>query len=86
MSPLHSGKLTKKLLINLAEGLYLVSNVGHTPLQPIFAEMVTALNMREAQWRKIVELGANNRLCHVFKSREDYQKYFNKPIMDLLMS
>jgi hypothetical protein len=54
MPPLHSGKLAKKLLINLAERLYLVSNVCHTPLQPIFAETVTALNMREAQWRKIV--------------------------------
>lgn len=83
--PLKSGKLSKKFLMELDEGLYLVSNVHHTPLQSVFAETVDAINIREPQWRRIVELGANNRLCYVFKTKEDYQKHFNGPIVDLLL-
>lgn len=83
--PLKSGKLSKKFLKDLDQGLYLVSNVHHTPLQSVFAETVALMNMREAQWRRIVELGANNRLCYVFKAREDCQKYFSGPIVDLLL-
>ena len=83
--PLKSGKLSKKFLMALGEGLFLVSNVHHTPLQPIFAETVAAANMREAQWRRIAEFGANNRLCYVFNTKEDYQKHFSGPIVDLLL-
>lgn len=54
------------------EGLFLVSNVGHSPNQPLFAEIVQPAARREAQWRKIVACRANHRLCHLFKSPADY--------------
>jgi hypothetical protein len=83
-APLKSGKLTKKFLMGIEEGLFLVSNIGHTPLQPVLAEKVAPINNREYQWARIIEVGANNRLCHVFKSKVDYENYFKEPIVDLL--
>ncbi len=83
--PLKEGKLTKRFLMDLDEGLYLVSNIHPSPLKSIFAETVAARNLRESQWKRIVEVGANNRLCHVFYSSENYQEYYKGPIIDLLV-
>ncbi len=85
LEPLKKGKLTKKFLMDIEEDLYLVSNVHPSPLQSIYADKVASPDMREYQWRQIVEVEANNRVCYVFSSKEDYQKYFNGPIVDMLM-
>ncbi len=84
-APLKSGKLTKKFLMDIDEGLFLVSNIGYTPLQPVLAEDVAPINEREYQWAKIKKVGASGRLCRVFKSKDDYEKFFNGPIVELLM-
>lgn len=83
--PLKKGKLSKKFFMGLDEGLYLASNSGYSPMQPIFAENVVADKLKEHQWRKIVEVGANGRLCYVFLSKEDYGKYFNGLIVGLMV-
>lgn len=74
--PLNSAKLTKKLLAALPQGLFLVSNLMKTPTEPIFAETIRPGPQRQDQWRRIVALGANGRLCHVFQSPEAAQAHF----------
>jgi hypothetical protein len=83
--PVKRGKLTKKFLMDLKKGLYIVSNVHHSPMQSILAESVVDLQSREYQWKRIIEVGANGRLCYVFNSKADYEEYFNGPIVDLLI-
>ncbi len=83
--PLVTGKLTKKFLMELHEGLYLVSNIHHSPMKSIYAENVVSPNLREQQWRQIVETGANGRLCYVFRRKEDYCKYFSPLIAEMLI-
>ena len=70
--PVQSGQLTKRFLMSLPAGLYLVSGVGEAPGQPSFAEAIAPREEREAQWRRILEAVANGRLCNVFKSENDF--------------
>src|SRR5436190_2023206 len=53
-SAFQSGKLTKHFLMSAAEGLFLVSNVCHTPSEPFFAQLVAPPDQREPQWQEIV--------------------------------
>jgi hypothetical protein len=69
---LARGKLSKKFLMELPEIGYIVSNVGLTPDQRIFAEKVAPLSKREDQWRRIVSAGADQKLCMVFKNEKEY--------------
>lgn len=69
------GKLSKKYLMELEEGLFLMSNVLYSPTNPCFAEAVAPLSEREAQWKRIKEARANNRNCTILKSKSDFPKW-----------
>jgi len=71
-------KLTKKFLMNLPEGTYLVSNVFYQYGIPVYTGVVSAIGVRERQWRAIVEVSANQRLCYVFKSEEDAGQWLSE--------
>jgi len=66
-----SGKLTKKFLMILPQGVYLASNCcsSETGL-PVFLEKVEDHQTREKQWEKIKEVSANDRYCHVSETKE----------------
>ena len=70
-------KLSKKLLMQLPTGVFLVSNcympMGHRTVTPVFAERITALDDREAQWERIKDSGANGRNCEIHKNSESYK-------------
>jgi len=68
-------KLTKKYLMSLPEGVYLVSNIFRDPVQSSFAEKVDPLNLRKDQWNRIVEADVQQNLCHVFKTEDEYKKW-----------
>lgn len=68
-------KLTKKYLMSLPEGLYLVSNIHENPMQSRFAERVAPLNIRNIQWNRIVEIDVQQNLCHVFETEDEYKKW-----------
>lgn len=68
------GKLTKKFLMKIPDGLYLVSNLVDNKAKSIFIEKVSPLSEREAQWKRILSASVNQRKCHVFKTEEDYEK------------
>ena len=71
-------KLTKKLLMRLPAGVFLVSNcytpIGYRKVAPVFYEKVRPLDDREDQWQRIKAAGANGRICAVYWDIEDYKR------------
>jgi hypothetical protein len=72
VKPFKYEKLTKKFLMQLPEGVYLVSNVYEEKGKPAFEENVSPLPERNKQWKRIVEALVNHRLCNVFETKKDY--------------
>ena len=64
-----SGKLTKRFLMDLPEGLFLVSNIGFDRFNPGFAEDLSPPSLRMEQWERIVKAGTDQRLCHIFRTK-----------------
>jgi hypothetical protein len=78
MNKVQTATLTKKFLMSLPNGVFIVSNVVHSLVEPVFAEYVLSpATERERQWEKIVSLGCNGRLCHVFKSEQEAIQFIN---------
>ena len=71
--PLNSGKLTRKFLFDLDEGVFLVSSVGDSPGKRAFAEYVPALEKRGR--KRIKDTWVDQRNCDIFKSEEHFQEY-----------
>lgn len=71
---LNRGKLTTKLFMNLQRGA-LMSNVCFKKGVPVYASWVTPLLQREKQWKAIVDLAVDQRLCYVFKNKEAAKKW-----------
>ena len=76
--PLECRKLTKKFFMSLPAGVYLVSNcydtLGPSRATPVFNEYVVHCQERSAQWDRIKAVGADQRLCDVYRSAEDYKE------------
>ena len=69
MNELRSAKLTKKFLMSLPNGVYLMSNIAATRDKAIFGEyVISPVAEREKQWARIKLAGADNRLCRIFKT------------------
>lgn len=66
--PEKTALLTKEFLLSLKEGHYLVSNTKKNR-KPIFEESVSPMDKREAQWQRIKEAEAHQRLCFVYENR-----------------
>ena len=74
MEPIRSVILTKSFLAELDTGLYLVSNTYVGENTPNFAEYVVAQEKRPEQWEKIKAAKAEQRICHVYRRKEDYER------------
>ena len=70
--PTKRGKLTKKFHMQIPAGLYLISSIGWTSTEPIFAEKVVAISGREKQWKRIVGCEVSQRMCFVFKDKKSH--------------
>ena len=70
---LHA-KLTRSFLEELPEGCILMSNVCSDIIVPSFFEKVSPADMREEQWQRIKAVGADNRMCRVFKGSRFHEK------------
>jgi hypothetical protein len=71
MDELRSAKLTKKFLMSLPNGIYLMSNMVGTDRDSVFREYVLSpLSEREKQWQRIKLAGADSRLCRLFKTEK----------------
>src|ERR1044071_68070 len=66
-------KLTKRLLLSLPSGAFVVSNCFQSP-RSIFAEQLGSDETRLEAWRRGVEGGAAGRLCQVVWTESDFIK------------
>jgi len=71
-------KLTKTYLMSLPEGSYMVSNLFLNPMRSSFAEEVAPLNMRIHQWDRIIAADVQQKLCIVFESEAEFQKWLGE--------
>ena len=78
MDPIDRHELTKKYFWGLTTGVYIVSNcfrrVGPGKSTPVFYEYVEQPEKREAQWDRIKSAGADQRLCDVYRSSEEFKR------------
>lgn len=71
MDELRSAKLTKKFLMSLPSGVYLMSNMVAPDRDSVFrAYVLSPASEREKQWQIIKLAGADNRLCRLFKTEK----------------
>jgi hypothetical protein len=71
MDELRSAKLTKKFLMGLPSGVYLMSNIVGSNRDSVFREyMLSPSSEREKQWQRIKLAGADSRLCRLFKTEK----------------
>lgn len=83
--PIDSGKLSKKVVMTIPEGSYLVSNCYSSfDRKPLIEEMIEFGVDRESFWEKVKSKGADGRLCHVFRKYDDYKAY--KRLLNSLMN
>ena len=64
-------KLTRKLLKLLPEGAYVTSNL-YGGGEEIFSERLGPLETRETTWRRATLADANNRLCRLLWTEDDF--------------
>lgn len=77
-----SVKLIKRILLAAPEGAYLVSNCFHGyTTAPIFEEIVAPPLDRDNQWKRIVAARADQRLCRVFATQQEYQIWLQKVLV-----
>ena len=86
LEPFFQGRLTKKALMSLPEGILLQSNVGDNPLTPTFEGVLGPLETREALWRKLIELRVDGRTFRGFTTEESYDQDFAQRINALKLS
>lgn len=72
---LLQGILTKKFLMELGEGNYLMSNLLDNYGCPIYEGKVETAATRVLQWEKIKRAGAQGRTCRIFKTKSDYVRW-----------
>ena len=75
VEPIMSRKLTKKLLMELPENAYIASNLFIQKGISVYDDKVAPLLKRDMQWKKVVEASADQRMCHIFKTKADYKKW-----------
>ena len=69
-------KLTKKMFMALPTGGLLVSNCMVSRKKSVFEEAIEPEGpARSRQWDRVIAAGASQRLCRVFRSREDYSAW-----------
>lgn len=79
MQPIEIRKLTRRFLLSLQTGQYIVSNVYEQDERgrnrPAFRESVAPAESRDAQWKKIKSAYADGRQCAVLASESDYEEF-----------
>lgn len=71
-----SGRLTKKHLMKMPTGSYLVSTLATDDGGRVFEEFVATSTLeREQQWKRIVSVYADRYSCCVYKAKDVYDAF-----------
>jgi len=73
----HTGKLSKRFLMSLPDGGYIVSNVVGKNSRPVLAEPLDPRNGREPQWKRIREKRVDQQTVHHFSHQAAYDRYLD---------
>ena len=77
-------KLTRRFLLGLEEGAFVVSRILDANLTPCLAEAIAPPGEpRARQWERIKRLGVDQRTCEVLPSRSAYDR---RPVPDAARS
>jgi Leucine-rich repeat (LRR) protein len=74
-SPIFAGRLTRRILLNLPEGSFLLSNMLNSDLTPLLAEPIPSASSREEFWRKLSSEGITKAKSYVFKDASSYRAH-----------
>jgi hypothetical protein len=72
VEPLFVSKLTKNFFMELPNSVYVASNLINKENRGIFEGNTLPEKSRLEQWHKIIEVGADQRKCLVFKNKAAY--------------
>ena len=79
VTPVLEGNLTKRFLMSLATGQYVVSGTydrnDAREYAPCFRESGVPMDERQAQWERIKEARADGRRCTVLRGEFEYEAY-----------
>lgn len=74
-------KMSKRVLMSLPGGVYMVSNTGKSFVEPCYeAEVATDLQERQAQWVDMKDAGAAACLYTIYDQRSAYLAWMNDVI------
>lgn len=82
VEPLFVSKLTKKFFMGLPNSVYVASNILNREYRGIFTDNILPERSRLEQWSKIVEVGADQRTCRVFKNEVAYDSWASINLKD----
>lgn len=71
----RTSKLTKKLFMNLPSGTFVVANICDHHYRSGFAEEVGPTEFRGEQWARIKSIGADGRLCGLFRDWVNFRQH-----------
>lgn len=74
-TPLFHGSLTKRVLLGLPEGAFVMSGVTDDSGAPLFARTLPPVSAREQLWGSLKASGVAQRECYVFASARDYSVF-----------
>jgi hypothetical protein len=83
LEPFFRGRLTRKILMILPDGILLQSNVCEDPLTPKFEGHLGPLKTRESTWQQMRELGVDGRLFSGYTTEESYDHDFMEKVRAL---
>ena len=75
LSPIFAGRLTKKIIFDLPDGSFLLSNVFGRDMMPEIAQEIPPLKQRGEFWRKLVDAGISKSKFYVFKDASSYRAH-----------
>lgn len=83
IEPVYQGPLTKKVLLECVEGVYVMSAVTDELGAPLVSQTVPERAHRSEFWAELKQLGVAGRTVYMFKSAAEYALFLSEnPIAD----
>lgn len=80
LQPFFRGRLTRKILMTLPDGILLQSNVCENPFTPKYEGYLGPIETRDSTWQQMRELGVDGRLFCGYTTAESYDHDFMKKV------
>jgi Leucine-rich repeat (LRR) protein len=74
-SPIFAGRLTKKLLLELPDGTFLLGNSYNPDLTPKIAEPIPPISLRDDFWKRLSKEGGTKTKVYVFRDAASYRAH-----------